>query len=307
MKNQNCLTSKYISEFGVNNETLNLQQKNELREKGYFFFHRTDKEWLKYGIDIKLISTVIDDLIEKESWRGGREAHDHVNDKLKDGEHPERGAQRLNHLLNKHKCFRNLFTVPECLAAARHLIYNKEEISVSQIILRMPLPGQGDQNWHVDWVPRRKESDPVRSVLCSLFLDDFTKENGATRVVPGTHKKLYPPDEDGYYKQKHPDEVYIEAPRGTMFIYDINLWHRGSRNINGKKRRHININYRSKKIWQQVNFKKALSENIKNEMSEAELFLLNARKQDKSRNEFLFKHRNNPIVKSIYNMYWNYL
>ena len=164
-----------------------------------------------------------------------KEAHDHISKKLNDGEHPEPGAQRLNHLLNKHECFRNLFTIPECLAAARHVIDNREEISVSQIILRMPLPGQGDQNWHVDWVPRRKMSDPVRSVLCSLLLDDFTKENGATRIVPGTHNKLYPPDEEGYYEGDHPEEVYIEAPRGTMLIYDINLWHRGSTNFNGKK------------------------------------------------------------------------
>ena len=115
-------------------------------------------------------------------------------------------------------------------------------------------------------------SDPVRSVLCSLLLDDFTKENGATRIVPGTHNKLYPPDEEGYYEGDHPEEVYIEAPRGTMLIYDINLWHRGSTNFNGKKRRHININYRSRKIWQQVNFKRVLPESIKNQMSEAELF-----------------------------------
>ena len=84
---------------------------------------------------------------------------------------------------------------------ARHVIDNREEISVSQIILRMPLPGQGDQNWHVDWVPRRKMSDPVRSVLCSLLLDDFTKENGATRIVPGTHNKLYPPAKKGIMKE----------------------------------------------------------------------------------------------------------
>ena len=235
MINNNCLTSKYISKLGVTDNTLSDQHKFELKENGYTLLYRTEKEWLKYGIDINLISDVIDDLIKKESWRGGREAHDHISKKLNDGEHPEPGAQRLNHLLNKHECFRNLFTIPECLAAARHVIDNREEISVSQIILRMPLPGQGDQNWHVDWVPRRKMSDPVRSVLCSLLLDDFTKENGATRIVPGTHNKLYPPDEEGYYEGDHPEEVYIEAPRGTMLIYDINLWHRGSTNFNGKK------------------------------------------------------------------------
>ena len=76
------------------------------------------------------------------------------------------------------KCFRKIFTIPEVLAAARFLI--KDEICLSQLILRMPLPGKGEQPWHVDWIPRKKESDPIRSVLSSLLLDDYTKENGTT-------------------------------------------------------------------------------------------------------------------------------
>tara|TARA_B100000073_G_scaffold69415_1_gene51286 strand:+ start:778 stop:1701 length:924 start_codon:yes stop_codon:yes gene_type:complete len=307
MERFKCLTSKYLSKLGVSEQTLNEEQKYNLKENGYILIHKTDEEWLKLGIDIELISNVVDELIEKETWRGGRESHDYLTNKLKNGEHPEPGAQRLNHLLNKHECFRNLFTIPETLAAARYLIDSREEIALSQIILRMPLPGQGEQNWHVDWIPRRKESEPVRSVLSSLLLDNYTKENGTTRIVPGSHKKLCSPDEEGYFDQDHPDQVYIEAPRGTLLIYDINTWHRGGKNINGKKRRHININYRSRKIWQQVNFKKILPHDIKKDMSDAELFLLKARKEDKSRNEFLFKYRNHPFIKSICKIYWKYL
>ena len=57
---------------------------------------------------------------------------------MKKGKHPEEGAQRLNNLLSKHECFRKIFTIPEALAAARFLI--KDEICLSQLILRMPLP-----------------------------------------------------------------------------------------------------------------------------------------------------------------------
>ena len=100
----------------------------------------------------------------------------------------------------------------------------------------MPLPGQGDQPWHIDWIPRRKPKDPVRSVLASLLLDDYTKENGTTRLVPGSHKYLKPPDEDGYFFQDHPNQIYVEAPRGSLLIYDINIWHREAKNLNGKKK-----------------------------------------------------------------------
>ena len=71
--------------------------------------------------------------------------------------------------------------------------------------------------------------------MASLLLDDYTKENGTTRLVPGSHKYLKPPDEDGYFFQDHPNQIYVEAPRGSLLIYDINIWHRGSKNLNGKK------------------------------------------------------------------------
>ena len=70
-----------------------------------------------------MISKVVDDLINKEGWRGG---WDHISHQMKTGKHPEEGAQRLNNLLSKHECFRKIFTIPEALAAARFLI--KDEI-----------------------------------------------------------------------------------------------------------------------------------------------------------------------------------
>ena len=73
------------------------------------------------------------------------------------------------------------------------------------------------------------------SVLTFICLDDFNRENGATRVIPGSHKFLKAPDSENLYFQDHPDQVYIEAKKGTLFICDVNLWHAGSKNLNGKK------------------------------------------------------------------------
>ena len=83
------------------------------------------------------------------------------------------------------------------------------------------------------------------------------------------------------------------------------MWHCGTKNINGKKRRHLNINYRDRKIWQQINFKKDLDENYKNQLSKAEAYLLKVREEDTDRNEWLFKNRNNFFVKKMMNFYWN--
>ena len=168
-----------VKDLSINENILSDQKKLELMDNGYCTIYISPEEWKKRGIDLDLISKVVDELIEKEGWRGG---WDHISNKIKEGQHPEKGAQRLNNLLSKHDCFRKVFTIPEAILASKFLI--KKEISLSQLILRMPFPGKGEQPWHVDWIPRKSNQDPIRSVLTSLLLDDFTKDNGTTRVVP---------------------------------------------------------------------------------------------------------------------------
>ena len=293
-------TKQAFLDLSINEADLSEENKFRLINDGYCLINISPEEWKKRGIDLELVSNVVDDLVKKEGWRGG---WDHIRQDMKENKHPEEGAQRLNNLLSKHDCFRRIFTIPEALIAAKFLI--KNEICLSQLIFRMPFPGKGEQPWHIDWVPRKKDKDPVRSVLTSLLLDDYTKENGTTRIVPGSHKWLKQPFEDGYYFQDHPQQKYIEAPKGTLLIYDINLWHCGTKNINGKKRRHLNINYRDRKIWQQINFKKELPISLKEKLSRAESYLLKIRDEDPSRNDWLFKYRNNFLVKRFMNFYWN--
>ena len=168
----------------------------------------------------------------------------------------------------------------------------------------MPLPGKGEQPWHIDWMPRKKLGDPVRSALISLLLDDYTIENGTTKVVPGSHKFFKQPSDDGYFLQDHPQQRFIIAPKGSLLIYDVNLWHCGTKNKNGKKRRHLNINYRDRIVWQQINFKKTLSQDMKNQLNSAEKYLLKIRNEDPDRNEWLFERRNNYIVKKFMSFYW---
>ena len=55
----------------------------------------------------------------------------------------------------------------------------------------------------------------------------------------------------------------------------------------------------------QINFKKELPEKLKNSFSEDEKYLLKIRDIDKDRNEFLFRYRNNFLVKRITDFIWN--
>ncbi len=54
------------------------------------------------------------------------------------------------------------------------------------------------------------------------MLDPFTRENGGTHYIPGSHKRRDRPERQGDYAY----EVLTGDP-GTMVVFDSGLWHRG--------------------------------------------------------------------------------
>jgi ectoine hydroxylase-related dioxygenase (phytanoyl-CoA dioxygenase family) len=62
-------------------------------------------------------------------------------------------------------------------------------------------------------------------------LDDFTEENGATRVIPGSH--LSGPHPDDAEQTSYPAEM----PRGSMVVYLGSTLHGGGANRSDKPRR----------------------------------------------------------------------
>ena len=67
----NYSTIDALKELNISESTLSEENKNDLLEKGYCLIFRNTNEWKSMGIDLDLISNVIDKLIEKEGWRGG--------------------------------------------------------------------------------------------------------------------------------------------------------------------------------------------------------------------------------------------
>ena len=125
------------------------------------------------------------------------------------------------------------------VAAAKHVL--GEQYHVSQIHGRNPLPGFGQQGLHTDWMPRA--SGDCYFVLTSLWmLDDFTADNGATRVVPGSHRLANgPPKSLAQPLAKHPDETVIIGSAGDVLIFNGHLWHSGQRNDSSGPRRAVQL------------------------------------------------------------------
>jgi ectoine hydroxylase-related dioxygenase (phytanoyl-CoA dioxygenase family) len=101
------------------------------------------------------------------------------------------------------------------------------------------LPGETAQRVHVDdafyklaW-PR-----PMMSVSTIWAIDEFTADNGATEVIPGSHRW------DGVEPAPNPrDAVPVVMPAGSVVLFAGTLWHRGGANRSDRARLAITPQY----------------------------------------------------------------
>ena len=206
-----------LREFGVRDDTLSSEEKHFLDVNGYL-----PLENILTQEQIASMIRRLDELAALEGEDAGKELHQ------------EGGTIRVSNLVNKGTIFEIGFSHPRVLAAIRHVIGPR--FKLSSLDCRMALPGQGHQGFHADW---RSGVQPGDYYVCNSMwlLDDFTVENGATRVVPGSHRSgKHPKDALKDATQEHPEEIQLIAPSGTVIIFNSHLWHAGGLNQTDARR-----------------------------------------------------------------------
>jgi ectoine hydroxylase-related dioxygenase (phytanoyl-CoA dioxygenase family) len=197
-------------------------------------------------------------LVEKEN--AGKEVHQ------------EAGTTRLANLVDKGDVFRICFTHPLVLAAVAHVLAN--DMKLSSLNSRAAWPGQGRQALHVDW------EGPVKAgnyqVCNSIWLlDDFTAQNGATRLVAQSHRWGNTPAEVmADPTAPHPDEQLLLAPVGTVVIFNSHTWHGGTLNRTTTLRRALHSYWCRRDQKQQLDQRKHLSPATRATFSEPVKYLL---------------------------------
>ena len=69
------------------------------------------------------------------------------------------------------------------------------------------------------------------------LLDDFTPENGATRMVPGSHRwRTRPQDVLADPLAAHPDEILLTGAAGSVAVMNAHMWHGGTANTTAAPR-----------------------------------------------------------------------
>ena len=134
--------------------------------------------------------------------------------------HQEAGTRRLADLANKGRAFDRVWSHPVVLAAVRHVI--GAPFRLSSLNARDALPGEGRQALHQDTDCRTL---PVTGCNSIWMLDDFTADNGCTRLVPGSHRLGRPQDLLDDPSAPHPEQELIEAPAGSVAVFNSLTWH----------------------------------------------------------------------------------
>ena len=168
----------------------------------------------------------------------------------------EPGARRLANLVDKGEVFERVVSHLQVLEAVRHVL--GDDFKLSSLNARSTDPLWPEcQPLHCD--AGAVADDSGFSVCNTIWLlDDFTAENGATRIVPGTqHRRQLPREELTDPQAAHPGEVLVLGKAGDVVVMNTHAWHGGTANRTERPRRALHAFYtRGDKPQQQ--YQKAL-------------------------------------------------
>jgi ectoine hydroxylase-related dioxygenase (phytanoyl-CoA dioxygenase family) len=175
----------------------------------------------------------------------------------------EPGARRLANLVNKGRIFEEMILHPRVLACMEQVL--GPDFKLSSLNARSADPfNDTPQPLHAD---SGAVADDSGYWVCNSIwmLDDFTPENGATRMVPGSHlwRRIPAP---GMY-DRHPEEQLVLGKAGTVVVMNAHMWHGGTANRTAAPRRALHVYYTRRDKPQQQYQKQWLSDEVQARLS----------------------------------------
>jgi len=163
---------------------------------------------------------------------------------------------RVYNLLARGEVFRQVPLNGSVLPVAEAAL--DRELLLSSLSAITLGPGQEAQPMHEDTqqIPLQRPHPPI-SVNAMWALSPFTEENGATRIVPGSHLREDSPVYGGEY-----DTVAATMPAGSVMLFDSRLWHAGGENKTDARRYAISCYYCAGWVRQQENLQLGLPQDL---------------------------------------------
>ena len=137
-------------------------------------------------------------------------------------------------LINGGEVFDVGYTHRRVLAAASHVLGG--DMKFHSMGSRSATPGHGRQALHLDFGRDLGQSHPAGcNTLWTLV--DFSRDNGGTRIVPGSHRSGQNPRQAlDDPKADVPNEIRLEAPAGSVVVFGGHTWHGGAQNLSDEVR-----------------------------------------------------------------------
>ncbi|HEX4290187.1 MAG TPA: phytanoyl-CoA dioxygenase family protein [Trebonia sp.] len=242
-----------LSQLGVTERTLDQTTRERLDRDGY-----APLPGVLTDAQLSQARARVAELAAAEGDAAGREVHQ------------EAGTDRLADLVNKDPVFEVCFTDPRLLACVAHVL---GDFKLSSLNSRAALPGAGLQALHQEGGP--VGLGPYQVCNSIWLLDDFTEENGATRVVPGSHRRTVSPrDSVPDPHAPHPEQVTLTAPAGTVIVFNSHIWHSGTRNNTDRARRAVHAYFTRRDGTQQLNQREYIRPETRARLSPAAAYIL---------------------------------
>lgn len=186
--------------------------KRQLDEEGYVVLESAmDDDFLR-RLRLRIL-----ELFEQEGERAGQEFR------------TEEHAHRLANLVDKGEVFREAIARPDVLELVRQVLGGDCKLSSLNARSADPHTDVG-QPLHVDMgaIPDNQGYWVCNTVW---LLDDFKRDNGPTRMIPGSHKwGTKPQDVLDDPLAPHSQEVLLIAPAGSIVVMNAHMWHGGTAN-----------------------------------------------------------------------------
>lgn len=225
------------------------EQKQQLDEQGYIVLpDLMDPDFLRAA------QRRVDKLYEQEGDPSGAEFKQ------------EPQSKRLENVVNKGEIFLRVINTLEVLECMAHVLGPKFKLSSLNVRSADP---------HSDWVqPLHIDGgglpDENGFYVCNSIwiLDDFTVENGATRLIPGSHRwNQKPANVLADLTARHPQEILLTGNAGTVVVMNSHLWNGGTANRTGRPRRAMHAYYTRSDKPQQLYQKKYLDQDLQARLS----------------------------------------
>jgi len=229
---------------------------------------KNNEAWLQQTLEglrhvgYAIVANVLDPSFIETTRSAMYDAQKKIRDSV--GEERLRNAGELGvlRLMLKHNShFFKFFEIPEVHAVVNHTVSETAILHLQNglVLPSFPkgeIPSVFQNRFHQDFP--RILNGYMASVNTMFAIDQFTKENGGTLLVPGTHQQAQAPDLD----YLNANAIAVQCPAGSMIVFDSTLWHAAGANESGKDRLAINHQFTRSYIKQQIDYVRALGAEI---------------------------------------------